>query len=211
MKNFLFQKAILSRHIIISAAYYRLYLPNLLSNIDKIIYLDGDIITFDDLIVIRVLQFDIVERVHEPVPAVHIQVRIPFSVAGVVVAEHGNDRLVAQQQSVQSVEDQVFDVLRVRGAVAEIEDRVVFGLALCDALQALYNGAGARLVDRFGMDVGKNGEMELAVFGIANLVRFAAGFAEDEDGEHGNDQREHAQREITDRIHMWRLLSFFSL
>ena len=49
MKNFLFQKAILSRHIIISAAYYRLYLPNLLSNIDKIIYLDGDIITFDDL------------------------------------------------------------------------------------------------------------------------------------------------------------------
>jgi lipopolysaccharide biosynthesis glycosyltransferase len=49
MKNFLFQKAILSRHIRTSAAYYRLYLPNLLSNIDKIIYLDGDIITFDDL------------------------------------------------------------------------------------------------------------------------------------------------------------------
>ena len=48
MKNFLFQKAILSRHIIISAAYYRLYLPNLLSNIDKIIYLDVDIITFEN-------------------------------------------------------------------------------------------------------------------------------------------------------------------
>jgi lipopolysaccharide biosynthesis glycosyltransferase len=39
MKNFLFQKAILSRHINSPAAYYRLYLSDLFPNIDKMIYL----------------------------------------------------------------------------------------------------------------------------------------------------------------------------
>ena len=49
MENSMFQNAPLSRHITTIAAYFRLYLPNLLPNVDKIIYLDGDTITFDDL------------------------------------------------------------------------------------------------------------------------------------------------------------------
>lgn len=49
MTNFKFQNARLSGHIQTNAAYYRLVLPNLLPNIDKIIYLDGDTLTFDDL------------------------------------------------------------------------------------------------------------------------------------------------------------------
>ena len=47
MKN-KFKSEKLYRHIT-TPAYYRLYLPNLLSNIEKIIYLDGDTLTFDDL------------------------------------------------------------------------------------------------------------------------------------------------------------------
>jgi len=47
--NFLFQKANLSRHIKTFASYFRLCLSYLLPNIDKIIYLDGDTLTFDDL------------------------------------------------------------------------------------------------------------------------------------------------------------------
>ena len=47
--NFKFENAFLSRHIQTIAAYYRLVLPDLLPNIDKIIYLDGDTLIFDDL------------------------------------------------------------------------------------------------------------------------------------------------------------------
>ena len=49
MENSMFQNASLSRHITTIAAYFRLSLPDLLPNVDKIIYLDGDTITFDDL------------------------------------------------------------------------------------------------------------------------------------------------------------------
>ena len=46
--NFKFKNAFLSNNLPITA-YYRLILPDLLPNIDKIIYLDGDTIIFDDL------------------------------------------------------------------------------------------------------------------------------------------------------------------
>ncbi len=49
MKNFLFKNASLSRNIITLASYYRLSLPDLFPDIDKILYLDGDTLTFDDL------------------------------------------------------------------------------------------------------------------------------------------------------------------
>ena len=49
MKNFLFQKAILSRNISTSDAYYRLYLSDLFPNIDKMICLNDDTLTFNDL------------------------------------------------------------------------------------------------------------------------------------------------------------------
>ncbi len=47
--NFKFKNANLSRHIQTIASYYRLILPDLLVNIDKIIYLDGDTLIFGDL------------------------------------------------------------------------------------------------------------------------------------------------------------------
>ena len=49
MTNFKFKNAKLSHHIKTIAAYYRLILPELLPNINKIIYLDGDTLTLDDL------------------------------------------------------------------------------------------------------------------------------------------------------------------
>ena len=49
MKYFLFKNATLSRYIKTLATYYRLSLSDLLPNVDKIIYLDGDTLTFDDL------------------------------------------------------------------------------------------------------------------------------------------------------------------
>ena len=49
MKNFKFKNAFLSGHINTIAAYYRIVLSELLPNIDKIIYLDGDTLTFNDL------------------------------------------------------------------------------------------------------------------------------------------------------------------
>jgi len=49
MTNFKFENARLSGHIQTIAAYYRLILPDLLPNINKIIYLDSDTLTFDDL------------------------------------------------------------------------------------------------------------------------------------------------------------------
>ena len=49
MKNFLFQNAPLSGHIMTVVAYYRLSLSDLLPNIDKMIYLHSDTLTFDDL------------------------------------------------------------------------------------------------------------------------------------------------------------------
>lgn len=49
MTNFKFKNEWLSRHINTISTYYRLVLPDILPNIDKIIYLDGDRITFKDL------------------------------------------------------------------------------------------------------------------------------------------------------------------
>ena len=49
MTNFRFKNALLSKRIQTISTYYRLILPDILPNIDKIIYLDGDTIIFDDL------------------------------------------------------------------------------------------------------------------------------------------------------------------
>ena len=49
MTNFKFKNAKLSRNIQTIATYYRLILPELLPNINKIIYIDGDTLILDDL------------------------------------------------------------------------------------------------------------------------------------------------------------------
>jgi len=49
MTNFKFNKAKLSGHIKTIATYYRIYLPDLLPNINKFIYFDGITLTFTEL------------------------------------------------------------------------------------------------------------------------------------------------------------------
>ena len=155
---------------------------------------NDEVIAVDDLIVIGMLQLQVKEGVREPVPAVQDLGRVPFPVAGVVVAKDGQNRLTPHEQLHQPVENHVFQILAAHDAVAEDDDGIVAAFAFGHVLQPPCKRGVAFPVVRFHMHVGNDGKVQLAVFGVPKLILFTAKLSGNKRNNNGNKQRKHAQR-----------------